>query len=101
MRRSLNKLLAPLGYEIQKVGRAIHLLQQMAREKAGAEITFIQVGANDGISFDNLYEFVTSHKSRGLVIEPLPHYFNRLRLNYLAAESGYSRSCGQHAALFG
>ncbi len=84
MRRPLNKLLARFGYEIQKVGRTSHLLRQLARERAGGEIRFIQVGANDGISFDNLYEFVTSHNCRGLAIEPLPHFFDRLKLNYLA-----------------
>jgi len=47
------------------------------------KFTFIQVGANDGISFDFLYDFVIKRKSRGLVIEPIKEYFDELVENYL------------------
>lgn len=43
---------------------------------------FIQVGANDGISHDNLFNFVTSREAAGLVIEPLKDYFQKLNDNY-------------------
>jgi FkbM family methyltransferase len=43
---------------------------------------FIQVGANDGVSFDFLYEFVTKRKSIGVVIEPVIEYFKELEYNY-------------------
>jgi len=43
---------------------------------------FIQVGANDGISFDFLYSFVIKRKSRGVVIEPVFDYFKELENNY-------------------
>lgn len=43
---------------------------------------FIQVGANDGISFDFLYDFVTKRNSQGVVIEPVKDYFNELDQNY-------------------
>ena len=46
------------------------------------EFSFVQVGANDGISFDFLYEFVISRKSSGVVIEPVADYFKELALNY-------------------
>jgi len=46
------------------------------------EFSFIQVGANDGISFDFLYEFVISRKSSGIVIEPVLDYFKELVINY-------------------
>jgi FkbM family methyltransferase len=46
------------------------------------EFKFIQVGANDGISFDNLYDFVVKRDSKGIVIEPLKEYFLKLELNY-------------------
>lgn len=50
--------------------------------KANAFFTFIQVGANDGISFDSLYDFVKKRKASGLVIEPINKYFNELVKNY-------------------
>lgn len=43
---------------------------------------FIQVGANDGISFDFLYEFVIDRKSEGIVVEPVSEYFDELVVNY-------------------
>lgn len=44
--------------------------------------SFVQVGANDGVSFDFLYDFVIKRKSRGVVIEPIPDYFKELVSNY-------------------
>ncbi|MFH6999063.1 FkbM family methyltransferase [Flavobacterium sp. FlaQc-57] len=45
---------------------------------------FVQVGANDGISFDFLYDFVIKRKSEGVVIEPVKEYFTELTYNYRA-----------------
>lgn len=39
------------------------------------EFKFIQVGANDGVSFDNLYDFVIKRDSKGIVIEPLKEFY--------------------------
>jgi FkbM family methyltransferase len=44
---------------------------------------FIQIGANDGVSFDFLYDFVVKRKSSGLVIEPIKDYFIELEKNYI------------------
>lgn len=43
---------------------------------------FIQIGANDGISFDFLYDFVIQRKSCGVVVEPVLDYFKELEYNY-------------------
>jgi FkbM family methyltransferase len=43
---------------------------------------FIQVGAHDGVRFDNLYQKITAINCAGIVIEPLRKYFNRLKMNY-------------------
>lgn len=48
-----------------------------------SNFSFIQVGANDGISFDFLHGFVTKRKSIGVVIEPIKEYYNELTENYL------------------
>lgn len=73
-------LLHTLGYRLVPVSRFRELLD--LRVRGARDFTFVQVGANDGILFDNLYEFVTEHRCRGLVIEPLTDYFERLSLNY-------------------
>lgn len=43
---------------------------------------FIQVGANDGISFDFLYGFIIQRNSEGVVLEPVKEYFDELVQNY-------------------
>lgn len=43
---------------------------------------FVQIGANDGVSFDFLYDFVKSRNSSGLVVEPITEYYNELKVNY-------------------
>jgi len=45
-------------------------------------IKFIQVGANDGISFDPVYKFVKKYNWSGVLIEPLQPYFDELKRNY-------------------
>ena len=45
-------------------------------------LKFIQIGGNDGVSFDHLYQKVTTRKSEGLILEPSPRYFEKLKLNY-------------------
>lgn len=85
MRKYLNKFLASRGYEFSKIGRTIYFLERLAKKQG--EISFIQVGANDGISFDNIYPFFKSHKCKGLLIEPLPYFFDRLKLNYADSPS--------------
>jgi FkbM family methyltransferase len=43
---------------------------------------FVQVGANDGVTDDELYPIVLERGWRGLVIEPQPEAFSRLQKNY-------------------
>jgi len=43
---------------------------------------FIQVGANDGVSFDTLFEFVKKRDVSGILIEPIEEYFRELCSNY-------------------
>ena len=47
-----------------------------------SEFNFVQIGANDGVSFDFLYDFVITRQSTGLVIEPVKDYFEDLVRNY-------------------
>lgn len=46
------------------------------------EIKFIQIGANDGASFDPVYKFVKKYNWSGILIEPLQPYFDELKRNY-------------------
>jgi FkbM family methyltransferase len=47
------------------------------------EFRFIQIGGNDGISFDGLYQKIISReKKSGIILEPSPTYFKLLEANY-------------------
>lgn len=47
-----------------------------------SDFAFLQVGANDGKSFDFLYDFVVNRNSKGIVIEPIREYFEELYETY-------------------
>jgi FkbM family methyltransferase len=49
---------------------------------SGREITFVQVGAADGKSFDPLHNSIKKYRWNGLLIEPLPDLFAALRETY-------------------
>lgn len=71
-------------------GRGFYLKKKCFSSKNILEINFqknekfnfIQVGANDGVSFDYLYDFVVLRDSQGIVIEPVKDYFFELVANY-------------------
>jgi FkbM family methyltransferase len=61
------------------------MVSRVLTEASGrlAEINFIQIGSNDGLSGDPLREFVVSNpKWRGAFVEPVPQLFAQLRRNY-------------------
>lgn len=47
-----------------------------------SDFAIIQVGANDGISFDFLYDFMKKRNCKGVLIEPIGDYFEKLKFNY-------------------
>ncbi|MCX8086127.1 MAG: FkbM family methyltransferase [Rhodocyclaceae bacterium] len=68
------------GYEIAKVDYFAAYVRKLA---ADAECPkFVQIGANDGRRFDNLYNIVTAQRLPGIVIEPLADVFEELVRNY-------------------
>ncbi len=85
----LELLLHRLGLELRELpceadglfGFTIaHLLaMELAR---GERPTVVQVGANDGLTDDPLHELIVGRSLRGLLIEPQPAAFGRLRENY-------------------
>jgi len=81
LRKLLNKLLASTGYRIERISRFALELQYLA-QRPQRRLRFVQIGANDGMRFDDLFGFVTQHPCSGIVVEPLPDIFERLRANY-------------------
>lgn len=56
------------------------LLDALAAVKPG--LFFIQIGANDGVAFDPLRPCLLRHGWAGILVEPAPAVFQRLRANY-------------------
>jgi FkbM family methyltransferase len=48
----------------------------------GRDVTFVQIGANDGLRNDPVREFVVRDRWRGILVEPLPNAFRLLKKNY-------------------
>jgi FkbM family methyltransferase len=57
------------------------ILNQYNRIKNG-KVTFLQIGAMDGVKHDELYDYVNNNEWSGYLVEPLPDMFKRLTENY-------------------
>ncbi|WP_428231311.1 FkbM family methyltransferase [Flavobacterium sp.] len=57
-------------------------LSQLFYKTLHDDFFFVQIGANDGISFDPIYNLVTKEKVSGIAIEPIPDIFKQLEKNY-------------------
>ncbi len=78
-RRGIDVRKAPAEHEpIPVFSLAVEAL--MARR--GDSLTFVQVGANDGLFGDPLRPYVLSHGWKGVLIEPQIDVFERLKQNY-------------------
>lgn len=80
----------------QRVARKLGLIQPTTRSRfrglherlaslhraEGSAFFFLQIGANDGISNDPIHGFVDRFAPAGLLVEPLPDVFTRLRATY-------------------
>jgi FkbM family methyltransferase len=58
-----------------------------------AHFFFLQIGANDGVSNDPLHELVFQYELAGLLVEPLPDVFERLRITYANQPSVVFERC--------
>src|SRR5580704_6695904 len=89
MLRHLRSAARRFGFEIRKAPFAnfesvpvFDLALQYLLTTRGSELTFIEVGANDGEFNDPLREYIVKFQWRGVLIEPQPDVFERLKLNY-------------------
>lgn len=57
---------------------------ELLMSKRGTQLTFIQVGANDGKYVDPLRRYVVELPWTGVLVEPQPDVFRRLLVNYEA-----------------
>tara|TARA_R110001592_G_scaffold176803_1_gene416864 strand:- start:275 stop:853 length:579 start_codon:yes stop_codon:yes gene_type:complete len=53
------------------------------------DIYFLEIGAFDGKSFDGLYKYTHSNKWKGIFVEPIPKYFQQLKINFKNIENKF------------
>lgn len=87
LRRAINKAVAKIGYVVSPLDTYFSfkgLLQYRLRRRE--ELTVVQIGANDGVSFDPLHDFIIEHKDRvrGILVEPMKDAFEQLTRTYRA-----------------
>lgn len=58
------------------------LLKMVLRGGKTQDFTFVQIGANDGLSNDPIRRYVIMYGFQGILIEPQPDVFMRLQTNY-------------------
>lgn len=81
----LQKILFKFGFQIYNVfyfDFFNSLLHQLLKKQQN--LTFLQIGANDGVRYDPIYKFVTQHHHhiKGVVLEPVKDYYLELQKNY-------------------
>src|SRR5687768_5191535 len=65
--------------------------------RKGSAFYFVQVGANDGITNDDLFEVLRERKSYGLALEPVREYYEQLQQNYAFNKNIRILNLGVHA----
>jgi len=58
------------------------LLRLVSNGGRASEFTVVQIGANDGVTYDPLRRFIVKYGFRGVLVEPQPDAFARLQKNY-------------------
>lgn len=87
IKKYIRKLLQKLGYRLYRVGPyGIFDFESFLYRhiEVHNSLSFIQIGANDGVMNDPIYSFNQHNRSvvKGYVLEPLPDIFDQLVLNY-------------------
>lgn len=88
-KRAIQRRLRRMGIEVRKFPATsfqpvsvFHLAVHFLMHERGPALTFVQVGANDGVFADPLRPYVTTYPWRGILVEPQPDVFERLVHNY-------------------
>jgi FkbM family methyltransferase len=50
--------------------------------KSHSGLTFAHIGAHDGVKNDPIFPYVKKHGWRGVLVEPVPFFFDQLKANY-------------------
>ncbi len=88
VRGATRKLLRKIGYGVYKIDSSeFYNFENLLYAVLNNDkyVKYVQIGANDGIRVDPMFDFVRkNHKFiTGLLLEPVKKYFEQLKFNYL------------------
>jgi FkbM family methyltransferase len=72
----------PPGSNVLALAISDIVLRRIRAGGSPSDLTFLQIGANDGITGDPIHTFVTRYGFRGVCVEPQPDAFARLQATY-------------------
>ncbi|MFN4285597.1 MAG: FkbM family methyltransferase [Lacibacter sp.] len=58
-----------------------------------SDVTFLQIGANDGMTNDKLRNYIIQFGWNGILVEPVPYVFERLKRNYTGTSNLFFENC--------
>ncbi len=70
-----------------------HAVTELMDRLNRTQLTFMQVGAFDGISCDPLREFILKYEWQGVLLEPQPAAFEKLTANYAGQPGLVFKNC--------
>jgi FkbM family methyltransferase len=90
VKKGIRKVLGRLGYEIHKTRPEtvpidilpLLIQHRMETRDEASAFFFVDVGANDGVRGDPVFEFVSQFHWKGIFVEPQPRLFRKLVGNY-------------------
>lgn len=83
-----------LKHKVASPNHLHKLLQDILSQRQGW--TFFQAGANDGVLDDPYREFILSQRAEGVLVEPWPNFYQKLKRNYAYSAT---RLCFLNAAV--
>jgi FkbM family methyltransferase len=93
LKRSLQAVLARFGYRLEGMPlldpnhiNLLDLVLDALNSRKHGHVTFVQIGAHDGTTGDPLHRWITTQAWTGLLVEPQPTMFARLKETYAARE---------------
>lgn len=79
MRNIAIRAVRSLGLDVKRYSLFKRAVETLVRK---GEPSFVQIGANNGVDFDDLFSIVTRYNLRGVVVEPIGYYFRTLEEVY-------------------
>lgn len=87
-RNLIHRWLRSFNYDVRRYvcphGKTLAVLALAIRSflTENPDLYFLQIGANDGLIDDPIHPLVRKHRLRGLLLEPVPAFFEELKSNY-------------------